>query len=83
MGAKFGKLVKIDTATSLVSGGHFARLCVEVDLSKPLIFEFKLWHRVWWVEYEGIHMVCFECGKYGHRKESCPSTVPKNALPYE
>ena len=41
LGAKFGKPIKIDTAISLVSRGHFARLCVEVDLSKPLISNFK------------------------------------------
>ena len=81
LGAKFGKPVKIDTTTSVVSRGNFARLCVEVDLSKPLISKFKLRHRVRRVAYEGIHMVCFECGKYGHRNESCPAIVPKNDVP--
>nr|GMC74996.1 uncharacterized protein LOC109158503 [Ipomoea batatas] len=32
--------------------------------------------RVWHVAYEGIHLVCFSCGLYGHRQESCP-TRPK------
>ena len=67
LGAKFGKPIKIDEATSIVSRRHFARLCVEVDLSKPLISKFRLRQRVRRVEYEGIPMVCFECGRYGHR----------------
>nr|GMD64614.1 uncharacterized protein LOC109187360 [Ipomoea batatas] len=25
----------------------------------------------WTIEYEGIHLVCFKCGKYGHRHEQC------------
>ena len=35
LGAKLGKPIKIDSATSLASTGYFARLCVEVDLTKP------------------------------------------------
>ena len=27
------------------------------------------------VEYEGIHLICFGCGKYGHKKEACPENV--------
>lgn len=27
------------------------------------------------VQYEGIHMLCFACGRIGHRKECCPSLV--------
>lgn len=23
-------------------------------------------------EYEGLDKICFECGRYGHRRESCP-----------
>ncbi|XP_031103479.1 uncharacterized protein LOC116007017 [Ipomoea triloba] len=34
--------------------------------------------KVWKVAYEGIHLVCFSCGHYGHRQESCP-TVPIDA----
>lgn len=27
-------------------------------------YEFKL-------EYEGLHLICFKCGKYGHRADFC------------
>ncbi|MED6175226.1 hypothetical protein PIB30_076413 [Stylosanthes scabra] len=32
------------------------------------------------VEYEGLHLICFGCGKYGHRIEQCLS-VPKKVSP--
>ncbi|KAJ1429723.1 Zinc finger, CCHC-type [Sesbania bispinosa] len=33
-----------------------------------------------WVEYEGLHLICFECGKYGHRLDSCPEKNKSNLL---
>lgn len=24
------------------------------------------------LEYEGLHIVCFACGRYGHKQDSCP-----------
>lgn len=30
------------------------------------------------MEYEGLNLICFSCGKYGHHKEACPSSsMPK------
>ena len=54
---------------SLVYKGLYARICVEVELQKPLVSKFMLRKRVRRLEYEGIHMVCFGCGRYGYRKE--------------
>lgn len=42
IGNQIGRPVRIDTTTSLVSIGKFARICVEVDLSKPLLSKFTL-----------------------------------------
>ena len=63
--------MKMDETTSLVTRSHFAHICVEIDISKSLISKFRLKLRVRKVEYEGIHMVCFTCGMYGHMKENC------------
>ncbi|XVF47835.1 hypothetical protein PTKIN_Ptkin03bG0142800 [Pterospermum kingtungense] len=71
VGEKIGRPVKIDQATDQVSRGKFARLCVEVDITKPLLAKFKLRRRIHRIKYEGIHLVCFQCGVYGHRKEIC------------
>lgn len=55
----------------------YASLCIEVDFRKILVSKFELLNRVYNVEYEGLHLVCFECGRYGHRKELCPILMPK------
>lgn len=67
----------MDHATSFVNRGMFARVCVEVDLNKPFVSKFMIRRRVRKVEYEWVHMVCFECGIYGHSKDNCPLNAPK------
>lgn len=27
------------------------------------------------IEYEGLSLICFDCGKFGYKKENCPSKV--------
>lgn len=80
-----GRLVKVDHATTFVNRGMFARVCVEVDLNKPFVSKFMIQRRVRKVEYEGVHMVCFGCGMYGHRKENYPfiqaNLIEKSAAP--
>ncbi|XVF63619.1 hypothetical protein PTKIN_Ptkin09bG0101200 [Pterospermum kingtungense] len=66
---KIRRFVRVNEATSLISRGKFARLCVEVDITKPLLARFKLRRRIRRIEYEGIHLVCFHCSVYGHRKD--------------
>ncbi|XP_019192739.1 PREDICTED: uncharacterized protein LOC109187040 [Ipomoea nil] len=73
LGNKVGRSIRVDQATSLVSRGMFARICVEVDITKPLISKFNYKGQVRSVAYEGIHMVCFTCGIYGHAAEACPT----------
>ena len=47
-------------------------MSVEVDLSKPLLSKFRLHGRVWKIQYEGLRLICFKCGKIGHKEENCP-----------
>lgn len=42
VGERIGKLIKIDKATSLVSRGKFARMCIKAYITKPLLSCFKL-----------------------------------------
>ena len=71
VGEKIGKHVKIDESTSLVSRGHFAYMCMEIDLEKPLISKFQLMRKTRKIEYEGIHLVCFSCGRFNHQNDEC------------
>ena len=83
LGSKIGKLVRIDDATSTISKGHYARICMEIDLLKPLVAKFKLRRRVRKLEYKGFHLVCFVYGLYGHRKESCPHEKREQSIALE
>ena len=67
IGEKIGKLVKVDQ----ILRGKYARLCVEVDITKLLLPRFKLRRIIRCIEYEVIYLVCFQCGVFGHRKEGC------------
>lgn len=55
--------------------GQFARICVEIDLSKPVVG--KIWLRDHWhrVEYEGLHLVCAKYDCYGHLARNCPVSI--------
>ncbi|XP_061375494.1 uncharacterized protein LOC133317649 [Gastrolobium bilobum] len=81
MGNMVGKTLKIDESSLRISGqgqlkeitdrGRFARICVEIDLSKNLLSKFRIGQRQLYIGYEGLHLVCFLCGQYGHRKDQC------------
>lgn len=42
LGGRIGEPKNIDEATSLVSRGKFTRMCVEIDITKPLVSKFIL-----------------------------------------
>ncbi|MCH86877.1 hypothetical protein A2U01_0007737, partial [Trifolium medium] len=69
IGNRIGTTVKVDKNTLLQERGKYARLCVEVDLSKPLLAMFELKGRHYKVEYEGLHLLCLKCGRYDHLSE--------------
>ena len=66
IGNMIGKIVKIDRSTSIYDKGEYARICVEVDLQKPLLPAFTVFGEDMQLVYEGLHLVCFSCGWYGH-----------------
>ncbi|WJX16517.1 hypothetical protein P8452_06530 [Trifolium repens] len=72
IGDRIGKMVKVDKNTLFQERGKYARLCVEVDLTKTLLATFELKGRFYKIEYEGLHMLCRTCGKLSHYIEGCP-----------
>lgn len=64
-------MLRIDTHTATETRGRFARLCVQVDLDKPLIRIIKCGGLEHPVQYEDISSMCFSCGRVGHKAEGC------------
>ncbi|KAI7998176.1 Uncharacterized protein LOK49_LG10G01282 [Camellia lanceoleosa] len=81
IGAKLGTLLKIDVHTENGNKWRFSRLCVQVDLSKPLIAKVKIGTIIQQVSYEGISSICFDCGKLGHKRGNCNTSLPTNSHP--
>lgn len=71
IGNKIGKIVKVDRNTIFLARGKYARICVDIDLTKALVAMFMINDRAYKVEYEGLHLICTTCGKFGHYKEGC------------
>ncbi|XP_028052338.1 uncharacterized protein LOC114256851 [Camellia sinensis] len=67
-----GKPLKVDINTAMAARGKYARVCIEMDLRKPLVSHITIGRYNYVVEYEHLHLLCFSCGRVGHRKEKCP-----------
>ncbi|XP_061337015.1 uncharacterized protein LOC133284068, partial [Gastrolobium bilobum] len=72
IGNWLGKMLKIDKTTNEHVRGQFARIFVELDLAQPLEGEYVLDGATKQIEYEGLGLICFHCGCYGHSKDCCP-----------
>lgn len=72
IGALLGMTYRVDLRTTSQTQGKFARLCVTLDLSKPLDAYVKVEDDWYQLQYEGLHLVCFGCGCYGHEQTNCP-----------
>ncbi|CAN1191893.1 hypothetical protein LINPERHAP2_LOCUS41269 [Linum perenne] len=76
IGNYIGKTVRLDLATSEGARARYARVCVELDLTKPLLGKYMIEDRVYHVEYESIENICYGCGKYGLKLASCSTCNP-------
>lgn len=68
---ELGKPLKVDINTIAGIRASYARVCVELDLSQPLEISVAIRNEDYLIEYEHIHLICFDCGRVGHRRESC------------
>ena len=75
IGKSVGNVLRVDTHTATKTKGKFARLCVQIDVNKPLTTVILIGKFEQPVCYEGIQKLCFGCGRMGHRKEFCLYTI--------
>ncbi|KAK6944178.1 protein of unknown function DUF4283 [Dillenia turbinata] len=80
IGKAIGKPLKTDNNTANALRGKFARICIEVHLDKPLISRLCIRNGVQRMEYEGLHTICFSCGRVRHNSTSCGEFKAKEAM---
>ena len=83
IGSVIESVLRVDSYTTTSSRGSYARLCIQIDMDKPLITSIKVGRLVQRVMYEGISTLCFCCGHLGHKQEICPYSVRKMEKPRE
>ncbi|WOL00815.1 hypothetical protein Cni_G09528 [Canna indica] len=73
--AVIGEPLKIDEYTLKGIRGKFARVCILLDVRKPI--QQDIWIDTKYgsffqtVAYENISVLCFHCGRIGHREANC------------
>ncbi|XP_028765360.1 uncharacterized protein LOC114723332 [Neltuma alba] len=73
LGSQIGTPIKVDEMTLTRARTMYARLCVEIDLNVPLLSAYSIDGNKLRIEYEGLHLICFHYGKFGHDADHCPA----------
>ncbi|CAL1380725.1 unnamed protein product [Linum trigynum] len=81
IGNLIGRTVKLDYHTEKLERGKFARIAIDLDMSKPLPTRIRLDGAWQGVLYENLPTICYSCGRIGHTEEACPSRNPTPPLP--
>ncbi|PNY14345.1 hypothetical protein L195_g011025 [Trifolium pratense] len=78
-----GNPVKVDLHALWVEFGRFARVCVEIDLDKPVVKKVGINGELYRIHYEDSHInaICTECGSYYHVRKYCPSLYVEYTIP--
>ncbi|KAJ4844892.1 hypothetical protein Tsubulata_016465, partial [Turnera subulata] len=71
-----GKPIKIDSNTSEATRALYAQMCVEIDFGLPLVPVVHIQDEAFKVQYEGLHTICLNCGRYGHTIIQCQFDQP-------
>lgn len=67
LGSTPGVMLKIDRVMTIQARGCFTRICVEIDLFKPLQPKIIARGYLLNLQYEGLHLIYFNCGRYGYK----------------
>ena len=76
IGKTIGKVIEVANLEDVGNGGEFLRVCISVDISKPLPRCRKLWFegkQIGWVgiKYERLPNFCYWCGRLSHGDRDC------------
>ncbi|XP_028757896.1 uncharacterized protein LOC114716981 [Neltuma alba] len=71
IGSKIGRVIKVDGPTARMKRGRFARFCIEVDLTKPLLPHYAINDMNYLIEYKSMNLLYLKCGNYEHVKDFC------------
>lgn len=74
IGNAIGPMLRVDVNTFMEKRGRFARICVQVDVDKPLVRTIIIGSKMLQVVYKGVSSMCFSCGQLGHRRMDCRYT---------
>ncbi|KAK7836758.1 hypothetical protein CFP56_022161 [Quercus suber] len=75
IGKAIGPVLRIDSYTATGTRTSYARLCIQINLMKPLVTAVRVGKLRQKVLYEGISALCFCCGRMGHKQEACSYRV--------
>ncbi|CAL1371131.1 unnamed protein product [Linum trigynum] len=82
IGTRIGKPIRVDQATSTGARSDYARVCVQVDLTKPLLSQFILRGKTYFIQYERLENICLQCGTY-YERGRCSCMQPVVAMETE
>ncbi|KAI9109895.1 hypothetical protein K1719_018936 [Acacia pycnantha] len=71
LGNTIGKAICLDVHTAQRSRDKFAHMCIELDITTPLIPSFSVGGNKLNVVYESLNSLCTNCGWYGHCNDVC------------
>lgn len=72
MASAIANPVRVDMNIRNVERGRFAKICVEVDLDKPVVGKICTKDHWYNIEYEGLRIICGIYGCYGRLGRACP-----------
>lgn len=65
IGHKVGKPIRVDFATNPLTRARYARVCIEINISDPLVSQIWVGNQRQIIRYKNHHLLCFHCGILG------------------